>query len=337
MNERDAGSAALTSRAMYWRLSSNLLILRAKNACRNVETAPTVLEKVFVAASHPNVGLTSEQRLAIIKSLEIKFFTGSLDAGNAEQVILAKFVTRKSATAVVEVVKGLRPEHKGEGLYYASKVLEADSGVLEAESGVLEADSGVLEADSDDHNLELFKGFAKIAIDITTKKTTDVATDVATSFKDDKNKWCAVHLLSFIHTIPESARLDHFDSLAPLSETIVIEKAKAGSIRKIAGAIPHLPEEKRNDRFVRYADATQSIKDDDAKAMAAGDLAGFCIPKIPEADRRNAFDKIVSIVRSINDASKDKGAVIGILRDDVIKTLPEGERSAARAILDSLT
>jgi len=288
MNERDTCSAALTSRTMYRRISSNLLILQAKNARRKLDTAPTVLEKVIEAAADPDIGLTSEQRLDLIKILGEIF-----DAGNEELVTLAKFVTRDGATAVVKLVKELRSEHKGEGLCYASQVLEAKH---------------------DDQNCELFDDFA----------------DIATSFKSDTDKGCGMFLLNYIYTIPKSARLERFDRLAPLSETMVDEQEKAESIMKIAYAIRYLPSKKKYERFVKYADVMQCMKDGSAKAEAFCELC-LCISSIPETVQRKAIEKLVLIAGSFNDERR-KRRVLGLL-SDAIEKLPEDERSAVRALL----
>ena len=297
MKDRDdVRSASLTSKTMRWRIFYDLLALklidRAKNAWRKKDIA-SELEEVFAAASNSTNRLTSEQRLAIIKSVDEEFLTGSFDEGNAELVTLVKFVTRKSATAVVEVVKGLRPEHKGEGLYYASKVLKAELG---------------------DYKIKLF----------------DDLTDIAMSLKSDKDKSYGMYLLHDIDIIPKSDRAERFDRFAPLWETIVSEQEKAKNVMAISSAIRKLPLLEMNERFVKYAEATKSIQNDVAKATAVSALT-ICISELPENDKRKAFDTLVSIVGSINDAEAKAPAVKAL--SAVIDQLPEHERLAARASL----
>jgi hypothetical protein len=245
-------------------LKAESLIHLAKNAWREMATAPTVLEEVIAAAKDPAIPLTSKQRLGIINNLR------------------QEFVTTNSARAVVELTEALNPEHQGKAVRSASYVLLPKFGADNLELFDRLADIVVtLQSDKDKSlGMHLLRFIHTIPASERLTRFDRLASLSETIGNEQVKGHSITDIAAAIRNLPSPAMNDRFTKYADVSHSIQDDAAKATAATALSHCIWDLPQNDKRDALNRLDLIARSIDDAAAKEPVVRALrtARFALP-----------------------------------------------------------
>jgi len=250
------GSAALASKAMYASVKASgipeaaRLVLRAQTARNTPATAGAVLEQVVASALGRTVRLTSNQRMAIIKTLQPQYLAG-----------------RNITTAVVALVATLDPEHQGEAVRYASNLFKLntsdDVGYDNIEPFDKLAEIVVSMRSDEDKSLGLCMLHCLGTIPIQERALRfDIVASVIDGIMNEQAKAKGLHhIVTAMNQLPPPEMRDRFLSYASVVQSLQDDRRKARISEGMAAGIGALSPNDRRSAFDRVVSIAGSIDD----------------------------------------------------------------------------